>query len=240
MITGAPAQDGPSAGIYIAFGSPGDLWVDDVELREGGPSPETARVASLLPERKGNLVYNSGFELGTDGWGPIGLLKVDSPGAAQGHACARCSPTWDRVLLESRPVVIRAGQRHTISASIRASEPAEVEMVVMEYADASDDGPGQRNSIRQTFRIDQQWRRISSPASCAPPWWTAISSSSTMSPARARSGSRVQWEEGGPRPYQPAAPVETAVRAPSQLLTAGQPAVTECRTFFRPHSSPRR
>ena len=27
----------------------------------------------------------------------------------------------------------------------------------------------------------------------------------------------VQWEEGGPRPYQPAAPVETAVRAPSQL-----------------------
>lgn len=235
VISGTPAEDGPSAGIYIAFSSPGDLWIDDVKLQEGGPAPEPAHVTSLLPERNGNLLYNSGFELGPDGWGPVGGVAIDYSGVAQGHACARCTSAGDPVLLESRPVVIRPGQRHTISASLRASAPAEVEMVVMEYADASDDGPGQRDAIRRTFRIDRQWRRVSLTGILRAPLVDGyLLQLNLVSGARTVWVDAVQWEEGGLRPYRPAAPVETAVRAPSQLLTAGQPAVTECRTYLSP------
>jgi hypothetical protein len=234
VISAAPAEDDPNAGIYIAFFSPGDLWVDDLELKEGAP-PELASVTSVLPERKGNLLYNSGFELGTDGWGPVGRLAIDTTGAAQGHACARCTPSWEPVLLESRPVVIRPGQRHTISASVRASGPAEVEMAVLEYADASQDGPGQRDSIRRTFRIDRQWRRISLSGILRAPLVDGyVLQLNLLSGARTVWVDTVQWEEGGARPYQPAAPVEAAVRASNRLLTPGETATTECRVYLSP------
>src|SRR5207245_654603 len=122
---------------------------------------ELATIASAARERKGNLLYNSGFELGPDGWGPVARLKIEPSEATQGHACARCTTNWEPILLESRPVIVRAGQRYTVSASLRASGPARVEMVVMEYADEGGDRPGQRDAIRQTFQIDQQWQRVS-------------------------------------------------------------------------------
>ena len=235
VISDTPKEDGPNAGIYIAFSSPGDLWVDDVELKEGGPAIEQASVASILPERKGNLLYNSGFELGADGWGPVGRVMIETHGPAQGHACARCTPNWQPILLESRPVVIRPGQRYTVSASLRASGPAEVEMVVMEYADAGDDGQGQRDSIRRTFKIDQQWRRVSLSSVLRAPLVNGyVMQLNLVSGARTVWADAVQWEEGGPRPYQAAAPVEAAVRAPVQLLTLGQAATTDCRVFLAP------
>src|SRR5262249_37117308 len=80
VISGKPEEDGPNAGIYIAFGAPGELWVDDVELREG--AAEVASIASAPPEHKGNLLYNSSFELGADGWGPVARLKVEPDAAA--------------------------------------------------------------------------------------------------------------------------------------------------------------
>jgi glycosyl hydrolase family 39 (putative alpha-L-iduronidase)/carbohydrate binding protein with CBM4/9 domain len=235
VITGTPSEDGPGAGLYIAFTVPGDLWLDDVELREGGPAPEPAHVASALPEHKGNLLYNSGFELGPDGWGPVGRLRTDTEDAAQGHACARCTPSWEPILLESRPVVIQPGQRYTISASLRASGPAEVEMVAMEYTDEGSDTPGQRDAIRQTFPIDRQWRRVSLSGVLQAPLVNGyVLQLNLRSGARTVWADAIQWEEGGLTPYQPAAPVEVAVRAADQLLVPGQRIATECQVYLTP------
>lgn len=232
VITGTPTEDGPSAGIYIAFSSPGELWIDDLHLQEGEPAAELVRVTSVQPERKGNLLYNSGFELGPDGWGPVARLRVDATGAAQGRNSARCTPDWTTILLESRPVVIRPGQRHTVSASLKAGGPAEVELVVMEYADAGGHLPGKRDAIRQTFKIDQKWRRVSLTGVLQAPLVSGY-----VLQLNLRSGSGpvwadgIQWEEGALTPYKPAAPVEVAVRAPSRFLKPGQAAVTECRIY---------
>ena len=236
VISGAPDVDGPSAGIFIAFSTAGDLWVDDVELREGAPEP--ARVASAAPERKGNLLYNSGFELGADGWGPVARLKVEPSGASQGRACARCTRNWEPILLESRPVVIRPGQLHTLSASLKAAGPAEVEMVAMEYADDGGDHPGQRDTIRQTFKIDRKWRRVSFSGILKAPlvngYVLQLNLKSGSGPVWADA---VQWEEGSLTAYRPAMPIETAVRAASRFMRSGQPAVTDCRVYRAPGAS---
>jgi hypothetical protein len=234
-IIGAPREEGSDAGIYIAFTVPGDLWIDDVELREGGTLADPAHLASALPERKGNLLYNSGFELGPDGWGPVGRLRIETGGARQGQACARCTPGGEPILLESRPVVIRPGQRYTISANLRASGPAEIEMVVMEYADAGGDDPSSRDALRQTFRIGRQWQRVSLSGVLRAPLVNGyVLQLNLISGASTVWADALQWEEGGLTAYQPGAPVEAAVRAQVQLLAPGQPAVTECRVTLLP------
>jgi hypothetical protein len=235
VITGTPDEAGPSAGIYIAFSSPGELWIDDVELQEGAPAADPARIASVQPERKGNLLYNSGFELGADGWGPVARVRAETTGAAQGRTCARCTADWEAILLESRPVVVRPGQRHTVSASLKAGGPAEVELVVMEYADEGGDRPGQRDAIRQTFKINQKWQRVSLTGVLQAPLVSGY-----VLQINLRSGSgpvwadAIQWEEGTLTSYKPAAPVEVAARASSRFLKPGQPAVTECRIYRAP------
>jgi hypothetical protein len=230
VICGTPTEDGLDAGIYLSLKTPGDLWIDDVELKEGEPEP--AHVTSAQPVRKGNLLYNSGFELGADGWGPVARLKVDTAGAAQGRLAARCTPDWERILIESRPVVVRPGQLHTVSASLKASGPAEVELVMMEYADDGGHRPGPRDSIRQTFKIQKKWQRVSLSGVLRAPFVNGYLLQISL-----RSGSgpvwvdAVQWEEGPPTAYRPAAPVEAAVRAPSRFLRPGQAAVTGCRVY---------
>lgn len=235
VISGTVTADGPDAGLYIAFSVPGDLWIDDVEFREGAPAVAPAQITSRAPERKGNLLYNSGFELGPDGWGPVPRLQIDAHGAAQGRACAQCTPTWEPILLESRPVVIRPGQRYTISASLRAAGIAEVEMVVMEYADDGSDQPGQRDTLRRTFRIGRQWQRVSLTGVLRAPLVNGyVLQLNHRAGARTVWADALQWEEGGLSAYRPAMPVETAVRAPVRLLTPGQRAVTECRIYRSP------
>jgi hypothetical protein len=235
VITGTPTEDGPSAGIYIAFSAPGELWIDDIDLQEGEPAADPARIASVQPERKGNLLYNSSFELGPDGWGPVARLRVETTGAAQGRSSARCTEDWESILLESRPVVVRPGQRHTISASLKAGGPAEVELVVMEYADEGGDRPGQRDAIRKTFKIGPKWQRVSLTGVLQAPLVSGY-----VLQINLRSGSgpvwadALQWEEGALTAYKPAAPVEVAVRASSRFLKPGQLAVTECRIYRAP------
>jgi hypothetical protein len=241
VISGTPEEDGPNAGIYVAFGAAGELWVDDVELREG--APEVATIAASLTARVpacgwGNLLYNSSFELGADGWGPVARLKVEPDARApHGRTVARCTPNWEPILLESRPVVIRRGRRYTISADLKATGPAEVQMVVLEYADDGGDSPGQRDSIRKTFSIDRKWRRVSLSGVLNGPLVDGY-----VLQLNLRSGSgpiwadALQWEEGGATPYHPAAPVEVAVRAPSRLLSPGQPAVTDLRIYRAPNA----
>ncbi len=229
VVAGVADGEDPNAGLYLAFKSPGDLSIDDVELREGVPDAAPAHVANAAPERKGNLLYNSGFELGADGWGPVSRLRVETTGAPQGHVVARATSGYQPILLESRPVVIRPGGRYTASASLKAAGPAEVEMVLLEFADEGGDRPGQRDAIRQTFRIGRQWQRVSLSGILNAPFTTGY-----VLQLNLRSGDgpvwadAVQWEEGDLTPYQPAAPVEVAVRAKSRLLSPGEAAITDC------------
>jgi hypothetical protein len=43
VISGTPSTDGPDAGIYIAFKSRGELWIDDVEGILNVEAPDSDR-----------------------------------------------------------------------------------------------------------------------------------------------------------------------------------------------------
>ncbi|MFH0965528.1 MAG: hypothetical protein V2A58_16130, partial [Planctomycetota bacterium] len=66
------------AEIQFGFESIGTVWIDDVSLSEGSigslwvPAPPSDE-----PPRKGNLLYNGGFEVGLGGWGPTRMQPLE-------------------------------------------------------------------------------------------------------------------------------------------------------------------
>ena len=66
LIIGQASDTDPRCGIYIMFAGTGTLLVDDVSLEPG--IHEDAILEADGPMQKGNRVYNSSFEAGSEGW----------------------------------------------------------------------------------------------------------------------------------------------------------------------------
>lgn len=133
-----------------------------------GPLPARIAASSLqpgihddlavgdMPPRKGNRVFNSGFEAGPEGWTPTDGFAVDTAAAHSGRCSVRLggidlpgptSPANQSLLpterpdnlplgIECRPFPVRPGMRYTLSAWMKAERPnTHVAMRFFEWAD---------------------------------------------------------------------------------------------------------
>ena len=161
-IIGDSKGTDPDCGVYLMFAETGQLHVDDVSLRAGRYPAETAAIDAAPV--KGNHVYNSSFELGSDGWAPVGgsLPVLVDPSSPDGALCAVCNLGGPGLMVESRPMTLRAGQKHTVSAWLRADvADTKVRFELVEYADGGGDSPVDRDAVRGEVTVGTQWARYS-------------------------------------------------------------------------------
>ena len=200
-VTGTPAVGG-EAEIVIGFAGPGTLWLDHLQFRPGKPPRRPERYQRRVKPTPGNLVYNSGFELGLAGWSPRARLTVVGSGAQQGRRFGRAE--LDGSAMESKPVRLSAERVYVVSAYLRSRIAGKrVRIGLAELAD------GER--LEQLVTLTTEWRRHSLKAS----------------PTARRSGryvffvaaddavtvdvDAVQIEWGELREHQPRAPYEIAL-----------------------------
>jgi len=112
-FTAKCAFDEPRALLMLLCRANTILWVDDVRVSVA--DAETA-LSPRPPPRKGNLLHNSSFELGLEGWMWRGDAEIDRKTAHSGRASLR----WTgRGLLSSTWHEVGVRQRYTLSAWVR-------------------------------------------------------------------------------------------------------------------------
>jgi len=214
-IIGDSKGTDPDCGVYLMFAETGKLYIDDVSLRAGRYPAETAAIDAAPV--KGNHVYNSSFELGDDGWAPVdaSLLEMLDETSPDGTFCAVCKLGGPGLIAESRPMTLQAGQKHTVSAWLRADvADTRVRFELVEYADAGGDSPIDRDAVRGEVTIGTQWARCSvsgvTDGSFTDGYMVRFHALTAAGEVRLDG---VQVEEGGLSEYAPAAAVELSVNA---------------------------
>ena len=231
LVTSRGSDDG--ALVMLVIHGDGPFLLGDLTIEPSDAKPEV-----MPPPRLGNLVQNSSFELGWDGWlcrDESGWTSHHTPGSAEIDetiaAFGRRSVRMTGDALVSCPFApIAYGQTYSISAMARADYPeAKVGLMV-----------SGSNHKRATLAVPNgTWRRISwthkfeSPRGTVQPHPYADVWLSSETPA----GKHVWLDDlvlqYGPAPdYQPAAPVETALSTtvPGTVVSAGQPLGCEVTT----------
>ena len=212
VIQGRAPVDDPAAELSISFTGTGGISMDGLRLVQGelpdpadDADPKQAKAGKdgqpVAPVyRKGNRIYNSSFELGTDGWTipeHIAIVANDSP---HGEHFARWLP--NPYPLESQPFAVRPGQPYTFSAYLRSQRPgAKVEISATEV------GNGAR--VAHTVDLTPDWRRYTFTATL--PCERYARYFLTLKPAQEQHGfdvDAVQVEEGPATEY--AAPIEAS------------------------------
>jgi hypothetical protein len=203
VVIGKADEDGPAVGVFVLFASAGKLWVDDLSLTVG-EHPVAPEAAASPPVVKGNVVQNSGFELGMAGWTMPEMVAIEGGGVA-GH-CAH----WlnkSGYMLEGRPVALKPGQRYTFSAYLQSGDPGtRVTMGLYEVGGSDQAG--------REFSSTPEWQRCSFSFSAQP----RCNQRYFLSFSKTAGGSfrvdNVQLEEGDLTDYAPAHPVELAFDLP--------------------------
>ena len=143
-------RDGKWVGIYFNFQSAGKVWVDEVSLKEGRHPVQASR--QELAATKGNLIQNSGFGLGLQGWTMPEMVAVEE-GGLNGGPCAH----WlhkGPYMLEGRPVKLKPGQQYTFSAWLRAPNAGtSVRMGLREV--------GGKDTPRKSVALTAKWQPYS-------------------------------------------------------------------------------
>jgi len=203
MVVGKASRSDTSCGLYIMVGDTGTLLVDDVHVKEGN-SP--GALADRLPVHKGNLVYNSSFEVGGAGWQPGAGFVVAFGPAVAGRAFAKLG----KERIESQPFSTTMGQRYTISAYLRSHRAGvHCSLGMSEWADLGADTPLPRVEIDTTVEITHSWRRYS-VTGIAVPRYGCISEFEITS-SDSLDVDNVQVEEGELTGYLPKDSVEIGV-----------------------------
>ncbi len=145
----APADaDGQAVGIFVHFKSPGTLWLDDLSLvASESPPGAPPSVPAIV---KGNLVQNSGFEVGLQGWTMPEAVAIEQGGVDGGH-CAQWHSDG-RYRLEGRPVALKPGQRYSLSAYLRAPNEGTVVQLSAREVGGSD-------RPHEEFAVGADWAR---------------------------------------------------------------------------------
>ena len=202
VVTGKADLAGGNVGIFINYQSAGTLWVDDLSLMVG--EHPVAAATEAPPIVKGNLVQNSGFELGLAGWTMPEMVAVE-PGGVSG----KCAHWLNKsgYMLEGRPVTLKPGQRYTFSADLRSPDPGtRVSVSLCEVGGGQNPG--------QAFDPTAQWQRVSFLFVAQPQHDPRY----FLSFARVQGGSflvdNVQLEEGDLTDYAPARRLEAAFDLP--------------------------
>ena len=142
--------------IRLRCESVGTIWIDDVSVSEGSFAREkTFELASeewvpvqpsKEPPRKGNLLCNGSFEVGTSGWGPLDFDPLDVAYNRRHFGARRMNVTAEKTdafhgqyalrvdatasdLVQSEYIRVRPGQKITLSAYMKAErEPTKVSL----------------------------------------------------------------------------------------------------------------
>lgn len=219
VIVGEASGSDPACGLFLCFFSTGWIEVDAVSVRPGAHPAETAAIDA--PPLKGNRLYNSGFELGRAGWGPLRVPLETTEGD---------SPAGGRHLaipgryLESQPFVTTPGQIYTLSGWFRrpaGQTAARLEMT--EYADAGGDNPIERATTGGEVAIGTAWSRVAVSGL----WDPGYTSGALLRLQAAEPGIEcdgLQVEEGDLSDYEPRQPVEIDLSLPvaERYPTPGQ------------------
>lgn len=203
MVIGKAGKSDTSCGIYIMISDTGTLLIDDVRVEEGD-YPDA--ISSELPVRKGNLVYNSGFEVGDAGWVPKAAFAIMAGDAMSGRFYARLGKGG----IESQPFPVVTGQRFTVSACIRSRRTGtQCSIGVSEWADFGGDTPSSRDKIDTTVAVTATWHRYSFTAILIPQYGHMYDFEFTCNDSV--DVDNVQVEEGNLTSYSPKDPVEVGV-----------------------------
>jgi len=200
VLEGRATTDDPDAALAISMPGSGVLFVDSLRVLPGGLPLEPEPTPP--PAVKGNRVFNSSFELGTDGWTMPEKVALVQDAAPEGRQYARWLP--NPFALEGRPFVARPNQRYTLSAYLRSQRPgAKARLQLVEVG----------NSVRagQTFELTGEWKRYALTTTLPCDQYNRYYLS--IGPADEQHGidvDAVQVEEGGLTDYRPAAPLEVS------------------------------
>ncbi|MBM4091118.1 MAG: hypothetical protein FJ276_17105 [Planctomycetes bacterium] len=237
ILTGETSDADPQCGIYIMYADTGTLLVDDVTLL-AGIHEDVAE--SDMPPRKGNRIFNSGFEAGPEGWTPTDGFVIDPTTAHSGRCSARLgtvdlpsitlplnrplSPaTRPRTAppgIECRPFPVRAAMRYTLSAWIKAAEPnTRVTLRFFEWADEGGDQPSGRNDRSATVTVTTDWARYHIDGIALPNMWEDYVA--RFVPSGTIWLDDVQIEEGAVSDYQPAHVVEVGAETTTRWCRVG-------------------
>jgi hypothetical protein len=215
LLWGEATDTDPSCSVFIMFAGTGTLLVDDVSLVSG--ACRQAAVDPASPPRKGNRIYNSGFEAGSEGWTPVGGFKLVDAATHGGRRSARIPAGG----IESRPFPVRIGQVYTLTAFIKAASPGTpVRLQMMEWADDGADSPHDRHTCETTVTATTEWKRFQLSANLWPNLWHDYVA--RILPAATIDLDDVQVEEGAATAYQPAHPLEVGAESPTRWCRVGE------------------
>ncbi len=239
ILSGEAGGADPACGLYLMFAGTGTLLVDDVALL---PGIHEEVPAAQMPPQKGNRVYNSGFEAGPEGWTPTGGFVLDATAAHSGRCSARLGTvdlpsltlplnrplapaTRPRTVppgIECRPFPVRAGQRYTLSAWIKAAEPdTRVALRLFEWADEGGDQPGGRNERSASVTVTTEWARYQASGIAVPN--ICENYVARIVPSGTVWIDDVQVEEGEATDYKPARAIEVGAETPVRWCRVGEP-----------------
>lgn len=228
VFTGEASGTDPACALFIMFTGTGTLLVADVAL-QAGVHEDIA--ASSLPPRKGNRIFNSGFEAGPEGWTPVQGFALDGSTAHSGQCSARVGfgegpgitrPHAAPAGIECRPFPVRAGQRYTLSAWIKAAQPdTRVQLRFFEWADEGGDQPSrQRHECQASVRATTQWARYQISGLALPNLWDNYVA--RLVPSGPIWLDDAQIEEGDATDYQPAQAIEAGAETPTRWCRVGE------------------
>ena len=249
--------------IQLGYESVGTVWIDDVTVSEGSDRRETSSwfdspdwvpaPPSKEPPRKGNLVYNGSFEVGTSGWGPLNFEPLDVPynrrhfgarhlrvtaeetDAFHGQYVLRIDGTG-KDDVESEYIRVRPGRKITVSAYMRAEkEPTRVSLA---FLDGSMIQYCRWASYAQSFDVTTEWQRFSVSGRLP-------ASANNGIIVRIRGGKEaflvdaVQVEEGDLTPFETAGEVELGSvweGSETGVYRAGQTSKVRVYAFGKPNA----
>lgn len=238
VLTGQASDTDPRCGVYVMFTGPGTLLVDDVSLL---PGIHEELAALDLPPQKGNRVYNSGFEAGSEGWTPTEGFVLDDATAHSGRWSARLGsvnlpgvtlplnrplnpstrPRTTPPGIECRPFPIRPGMKYTLSAWIKSAKPnTRVSLQLFEWADEGGDSPGKRNQLQASAPVTTDWARYQLNGVVQPMLWEDYVA--RLVPSGTVWIDDVQIEEGDASDYKPAQAVEVGVETATRWSRIGE------------------
>jgi hypothetical protein len=221
LIMGQAIDSDERCAVYIMFAGTGTLLVDDVSLEPGLHEDAILEVGG--PVQKGNRIYNSGFEAGSEGWTPVNGFVLDDQVVHSGRFSARVegNPRQDNAAgIECRPFPVRTGRPYTLSAWIKTAKPdTKVRFRLFEWADRGGDFPENRHEREAAIMATTNWARYQLSGIVLPNLHEGYV-------ARFVPSSRiwlddVQVEEGSQTDYQPAQPLEVGASTPTRWCHAG-------------------
>jgi len=216
-------HDAADAGVFVVVNGEGPFWLGELRIEETAEPPARQEVPLA-----GNMVQNSSFELGWDGWASrdeSAYAPGRVPGRAtldegQAHSGRQSIKLQGYVYLSCPFHPVAIGQQYTVSAWARADFPADVTLCLFGT-----------NYASRTFKLKPgEWTAIEFTHQFAAPVGSAVAQPyASVRVAVSTPPDKGVWVDdislraGKSAPYEPRATSELSVGTdrPANLIVAG-------------------